>query len=89
MILKLNDTYQITTDNKNVVLEELKTIKDGDRKGEQYWSTVGYYPNFRWAEKGCMEHGLMTADVEGLRHIIECLERCTADIMAKCKEITG
>ncbi|HEY5586667.1 MAG TPA: hypothetical protein VIK78_19535 [Ruminiclostridium sp.] len=85
MILKLNDTYQISTDNKNVALEELKVIKDGERKGEKYWSNIGYYPNFKWAIEGCLKHGLMNSDIEGLQEIQNYLYQLRADIIDKCE----
>ena len=85
MILKLNDTYRISTDNKNVVLEEQKEVKDGDRKGEIYFTTVGYYSNFEQAVQGCIKHGLLNSEVEGLQQILDFLYMFKADVIDKMK----
>jgi len=83
MMLKLNGTYRISTDNKNVVLEEQKEVKEGDRKGEKYFSTVGYYSNFEQAIQGCIKHGLLNSEVEGLRRILDYIYMFKADVIDK------
>jgi len=85
MILKLNGTYRIETDNKNVILVEQKEVKDGDRKGEKYSVNVGYYSDWKQAVKGCLKHGLLNSDVEGLVAIDKHLEQCEKNIIAKCE----
>jgi hypothetical protein len=83
MILKLNDTYRISTDNKNVVLEEQKEVKEGVRKGEKYFTNIGYYSNFEQAIQGCIKHGLLNGDVEGLQQILDFIYMFKADVIDK------
>ena len=83
MILKLNDTYKIETDNKNVILVETKEVKDGERKGEKYFTNVGYYSNFKQAIDGCLKHGILNSEVEGLQDIQYFLEKFKEDVISR------
>ena len=85
MILKLNNTYQIVTDNKNVILQERKIAISGENVGKEYFSNLGYYSNFEQAIKGCLKHGITSSDVEGLQAITNYLACIATDIITSVK----
>lgn len=84
MILKLNDDYRIESDEKNFILQKKRTIEKGNNTGDIAWDNLGYYGNkIDWAIAGCLKHGLMKSEVEGLEIIRDYLYRFTADVVDK------
>lgn len=84
MILKLNDDYRIETDEKNFILQKKRVVEKGANAGEIIWDNLGYYGNkIDWAIAGCIRHGLMKSEVEGLELIQDFLYKFTADVVDK------
>jgi hypothetical protein len=55
----------------NFVLEELKTVEKGDKAGETYWNTVGYYPTLESLLRGIAIRHLQTTETEGIQLLIQ------------------
>lgn len=87
MIIQLNDTYRIESNERNFILQRQKEVKEGKRTGEIYWIDIGYYPRLDWAITGCLKHGLMTSELKGLQQILDFLSDLGNDILAKVEVI--
>jgi hypothetical protein len=82
MTLQLNDKWRIVTEPNNFVLQELKEYKRKETKEVFYkWETEGCYGNEQQAIKGCLRHGLITKDLNGLEEIEEYLTVFTQEII--------
>lgn len=68
MKIKLNDKFQITGIPMNFVLEEKKINK---KTQEEYWDTVGYYPNFESLLSGMLRHGVQASECEDVKLLIQ------------------
>lgn len=63
MELQINNKYQITSDSMQYILQEKKTIREGDKKGDKYWVNVGYYGKIYNALQDYKELRIRNSDV--------------------------
>lgn len=70
MKIRLNDKYQITGIPMNFALEEKKIYGEGDKKGQEYWTTAGYYPSFESLLSGLFKHGIQASEYEDVKLLI-------------------
>lgn len=85
MILKINEDYRINTDSLNIVLEKKRIIKEDTKSktlkaGDEVYDTIGFYGEFEHAYNALVKHGLLTSDLEGLRAILNWIERTGKEI---------
>jgi HPt (histidine-containing phosphotransfer) domain-containing protein len=85
MILKINDDYRITTDDKCITLEKRRVIKEATKSktlkaGDEVFDAVGFYGEFEHAYKAMLKHGILSNDLEGIRAILNWIERTDREI---------
>jgi len=83
MILKINEDYRITTDSICIILEKKRVIQKNTKNhkaGDEVYDTIGYYGEFEHAYRAMVKHGLLTSDLEGLRAILNWIERTSREI---------
>jgi len=76
-MIKINDEYFLTTDPCNVILQKKVTSKKGADRVE----VIGYYPTYRLAIKGLIEHDIkipktieaLYEKINELKHLLESL----------------
>ena len=44
MYVSITDNYILTSDANNIILNEKLIVQEGDNKGKEYLSAVGFYP---------------------------------------------
>jgi len=83
MILKINEDYRITTDSICIILEKKRVIQKNTKNhkaGDEVYDTIGYYGEFEHAYNGLLKRGLIASDLEGLRAILNWIERTGKEI---------
>jgi len=83
MILKINDDYRLNTDAMCIMIEKKRVIKENTKHhkaGEEVYNTIGFYGEFEHAYRAMVKHGLLTSDLEGLRAILNWIERTSREI---------
>ena len=43
MKILIDNKYRIASDSMQYILQEKKTVREGEKEGEEYWVNVGYY----------------------------------------------
>ena len=80
MEIKINEKYRIKSDTDNVILQENKTVQDGDNKGNQYWQNIGYFPWLDWAYRECLRREILSReDLKDIKSIIDTVEKLHMD----------
>lgn len=69
--IELDNKHRLISDSMNYIIEETKVVKDGDRKGEEYKVSVGYYSTLQGALKGYKELKIRTSDAKTINEILE------------------
>ena len=81
MKLIINDKYEIGSDSMNVILYEKRVVtRDSKNKGKEYKYPIGYYPSLEWALKDLLKREVLVSELDGVKEIIDCLERLGNDI---------
>jgi len=65
MEIQITDYYRLKTDEK-----QWKIQKRGMIKGEEKWTSVGYYSNLHNAVRGLVQLDLRHSDVKGLSEAV-------------------
>lgn len=81
MIITINEKYRIITDEYNFMLQQRKIKKKGKNPGQEVWVTIGYYATIECAYNGAITHGLMREDLEGVKQVIDYLEKIHQEII--------
>lgn len=78
----IDNKFVITSDQFQFILQEKKIAKSGKNAGEEWLSTVGYYPKLSQLVSGLLHNSILTCDstsLESLAVQVECLaEQCQA-----------
>ncbi len=54
-MIKIDDTYSITADSHNYILQEKKISQNEEGKNEEYLTNIGYYTTIDNALKGLLK----------------------------------
>jgi len=83
MILKINEDYRISTDSTCIMLEKKRIIEKDTKHhkaGDEVFDTIGFYGEFEHAYNALVKRGLLASDLEGLRAILNWIERTGKEI---------
>lgn len=58
----IDNKFVITSDQFQFILQEKKIAKLGKNAGEEWLSTVGYYPKLNQLVSGLLHHSILTGD---------------------------
>lgn len=72
MIITLSDQYKLTSDERNIILEQKRISgKDSKNPGEVTWNSIAFYSNIGQAVEGILRRHIQTTEVEGIQSIIQ------------------
>jgi uncharacterized protein YaaR (DUF327 family) len=83
MIIQVNEDYRISTDSLNITVEKKRIIKEDTKHlkaGDEVFDIIGFYGEFEHAYRALLKHGLLTSDLEGLRAIMNWIEKTGKEI---------
>jgi hypothetical protein len=84
--LQINLEYRVRTDEFNIFLEKRRIVKEGKSAGQEAWDNIGAYPDFNWAYRGMVKHGILRSDLQGVQAIIDAIDRVHKDIKESLSE---
>lgn len=83
MEIQVNDTYRLTSNEKNVFLEEKKIAEEGKNKGKEYYADIGAYPNIEVA----LERLITKVDNKSLVNSLEELKELRKELHKDIKQL--
>jgi hypothetical protein len=84
--LQINKDYRVRTDELNIFLEKKRIAEKGKSAGQEVWEPIGSYPEFDWAYRAAIKHGISTNDLKELLTIVTLLEKMYQDIKESLSE---
>ncbi|EAM3891254.1 hypothetical protein EFH79_15280 [Salmonella enterica] len=82
--IEVGDKWVITSDQYQFILNEKKVVKTGNKAGEEWLDTIGYYPKINQLISGLIHHHIQTTTVTSLVEMAAEIERvgnlCTAAV---------
>lgn len=85
--IEVGDKWVITSDQYQFILNEKKVVKSGNKAGEEWPNTIGYYPKINQLISGLVHHHIQTATINTLSEMAAEIERvgaiCSAEFKGK------
>lgn len=82
--IEVGDKWIITSDKYQFILNEKKVVKTGNKAGEEWLDTIGYYPKINQLISGLIHHHIQTATINSLVEMAAEIEHvgnlCTAAV---------
>ncbi|EDC7340787.1 hypothetical protein BJK97_00110 [Salmonella enterica subsp. enterica serovar Bareilly] len=73
--IEVGDKWVITSDQYQFILNEKKVVKTGNKAGEEWLDTIGYYPKINQLISGLIHHHIQTTTVTSLVEMAAEIER--------------
>ncbi|HIC6261175.1 TPA: DUF5405 family protein [Salmonella enterica subsp. enterica serovar Nagoya] len=73
--IEIGDKWVITSDQYQFILNEKKVVKTGNKAGEEWLDTIGYYPKINQLISGLIHHHIQTATINSLVEMAAEIER--------------
>ncbi|EAA8861495.1 hypothetical protein E0Y77_18630 [Salmonella enterica subsp. enterica serovar Miami] len=84
--IEIGDKWVITSDQYQFILNEKKVVKTGNKAGEEWLSTIGYYPKINQLISGLIHHHIQQTSITELDAMAAEIERigemCASSIKA-------
>lgn len=84
--IEIGDKWVITSDQYQFILNEKKVVKSGNKAGEEWLDTIGYYPKFNQLISGLIHHHIQHSSITTLDAMAAEIERigemCASSIKA-------
>ncbi len=85
--IEVGDKWVITSDQYQFILNEKKVVKSGNKAGEEWLNTIGYYQKINQLISGLVHHHIQTATINTLSEMAAEIERvgaiCSAEFKGK------
>ncbi|HDU1478221.1 MULTISPECIES: DUF5405 family protein [Klebsiella] len=73
--IEVGDKWVITSDQYQFILNEKKVVKSGNKAGEEWLDTIGYYPKINQLFSGLIHHHIHGSDITAIDAMAEEIER--------------
>ena len=73
--IEVGDKWIITSDQYQFILNEKKVVKTGNKAGEEWLDTIGYYPKINQLISGLVHHQIQTTTINSLSEMAAEIER--------------
>lgn len=73
--IEIGDKWVITSDQYQFILNEKKVVKSGEKDGEKWLDTVGYYPKINQLISGLIHHHIQQSSITTLDAMAAEIER--------------
>ncbi|MFT9495854.1 hypothetical protein [Anaerosolibacter sp.] len=83
MEIKINSKYKITSDDKNIILQEIKIAQQDTKtmkQGDEYTVNVGWYGTLENAMNGLVNREVRACDAKSFKELKQVIEGLRADI---------
>lgn len=83
--IEVGDKWVITSDQYQFILNEKKVVKTGNKAGEEWLDTIGYYPKINQLISGLIHHHINISAITSLEAMATKIDR----IGGLCNEAFG
>ncbi|HGU0759412.1 TPA: DUF5405 family protein [Klebsiella pneumoniae] len=73
--IEVGDKWVITSDQYQFILNEKKVVKSGNKAGEEWLDTIGYYPKINQLISGLIHHQIHGSDITAIDAMEEEIKR--------------
>ncbi|EEN1095015.1 hypothetical protein C3N91_14700 [Salmonella enterica subsp. enterica serovar Aberdeen] len=73
--IEVGDKWVITSDQYQFILNEKKVVKSGNKAGEEWLNTIGYYPKINQLISGLVHHQIQNSEIKSLKGMADEIER--------------
>lgn len=73
--IEVGDKWVITSDQYQFILNEKKVVKSGNKAGEEWLDTIGYYPKINQLISGLIHRQIHGSDITAIDAMAEEIER--------------
>ncbi|HBU7768231.1 TPA: DUF5405 family protein [Klebsiella pneumoniae] len=73
--IEVGDKWVITSDQYQFILNEKKVVKSGNKAGEEWLDTIGYYPKINQLISGLIRHQIHGSDITAIDAMAEEIKR--------------
>ncbi|EOI2403409.1 DUF5405 family protein [Klebsiella pneumoniae] len=73
--IEVGDKWVITSDQYQFILNEKKVVKSGNKTGEEWLDTIGYYPKINQLISGLIHHQIHGSDITAIDAMAEEIKR--------------
>lgn len=73
--IEVGDKWVITSDQYQFILNEKKVVKSGNKAGEEWLDTIGYYPKISQLISGLIHHQIHGSDITAIDAMAEEIKR--------------
>lgn len=73
--IEVGDKWVITSDQYQFILNEKKVVKSGNKAGEEWINTIGYYPKINQLISGLVHHQIQNSEIKSLKDMADEIER--------------
>ncbi|EPR6888055.1 DUF5405 family protein [Klebsiella variicola] len=73
--IEVGKKWVITSDQYQFILNEKKVVKTGNKAGEEWLDTLGYYPKINQLISGLVHHQIQTTTINSLSEMAAEIER--------------
>lgn len=87
MEIKIDSKYKIISDSRQLILQEEKTVLEGDKKGETYSISLGYYSTLKGVLRGYRELQIRKSDARHIDDLITLIKKLDKKIDKLSEEI--
>lgn len=78
--VELDGNYKITSDSMNYILQERKIVLEGDSKGKEYFTNIGYYNSLNSLLKSYSELSIRNSDAKTIKEILKIVKETKTKI---------
>lgn len=83
--IEVGDKWVITSDQYQFILNEKKVVKTGNKAGEEWLDTIGYYPKINQLISGLIHHHIHNSAITSIESMVAEIDR----IGELCSEAFG
>lgn len=73
--IEVGDKWVITSDQYQFILNEKKVVKSGNKAGEEWLNTIGYYPKINQLISGMVHHQIQNSEIKSFKGMADEIER--------------
>jgi hypothetical protein len=85
MLIPINEKYRITSDERNVIIEERRVSGSTGKKvknpGEEYWVPMSFHPNLEYAIKWLLQREIRLSDALGIYALMDCIKDLETSVL--------
>lgn len=85
VILDINADFRLTTDERNVTIEKRRIRKDGERVGEEYWTSEAHFSTVPQAARWLINQHSRDYQGSDIHKLTEELHQLYGQIEQACK----